>query len=294
MRARDIDLALAVGVVLALLVVLAAFPGQQGLRIALGLPFLFFLPGYALVAALFPRRGQLSGMEQIALAVGLSIALVSLVGLALNYLPWGIRLESVTAALAGVVAVGAAVAASRRRAAPAGEAAEGRGDRQPLLWPRAGLADRAVALALVLALAALPTAAYFLAASSGSPERFTEFYVLGPEGRADAYPGPLPPGERAQVTLGVVNREGEDAAYRIVIRLDGRKQSEIDGLRLADGQGWEANVFLVPAQEEGLQRAEFLLYREGDGFPYRRLRLWLEVASPAAAGAETPPLASER
>lgn len=293
---RQADLILTVGATLALVAIVLAFSSLEGVRIALGLPFLFFLPGYALVAALFPRRGELSSMEQGALSVGLSVALVSLIGLALNYSPWGIRLESITACLAAVVVLGAAIAAYRRGALPPGEVAEGRGDRQPLLWPRAGLLDRLAALALVASLLALPVAAYFLAASGSSPERFTEFYVLGPDGQADAYPGPLSPGESARVILGLVNREGQDADYRIVIRMDGREQAQIDGLRLADGQRWQRGVFLVPTREEGLQKVEFLLYRQGDSTPYRRLRLWLEVSAAAveASGGTLPTLASEQ
>ncbi|MCK4222104.1 MAG: DUF1616 domain-containing protein, partial [Dehalococcoidia bacterium] len=55
------------------------------LRIVLGLPFLLFSPGYALIAALFPKKGSLDGIERIALSFGLSIAVVPLIGLILNY-----------------------------------------------------------------------------------------------------------------------------------------------------------------------------------------------------------------
>jgi len=48
-----------------------------------------FLPGYSLIAALFPRKDDLDGIERIALSFGLSIAVVPLIGLGLNY---GIRL----------------------------------------------------------------------------------------------------------------------------------------------------------------------------------------------------------
>jgi uncharacterized membrane protein len=47
---------------------LAAFP------LALGLGYVFFVPGYALQALLFPRRDDLSGMERFGLSGGLSVA----------------------------------------------------------------------------------------------------------------------------------------------------------------------------------------------------------------------------
>ena len=53
-------------------------------RVILGLPFLLFFPGYVLVAALFPR-GEIDGIERVALSFGMSIAVTALIGLGLNY-----------------------------------------------------------------------------------------------------------------------------------------------------------------------------------------------------------------
>ena len=74
-------------------------PALAGLRIALGSLFVLFLPGYSLVEALYPREEDLSPLERLALSIGLSLALVPLVGLLLNYSPWGIRLDPVVASL---------------------------------------------------------------------------------------------------------------------------------------------------------------------------------------------------
>ena len=49
---------------------------------------MLFLPGYALIATLFPRKDDLDGIERIALSFGLSIAITPLLGLALNYTPF--------------------------------------------------------------------------------------------------------------------------------------------------------------------------------------------------------------
>jgi len=68
------------------------------LRYVLGTVFVLFLPGYSLVKALYPGR-QLRPLEESALSIGLSLALVPLIGLILNYTPWGIRLVPVTISL---------------------------------------------------------------------------------------------------------------------------------------------------------------------------------------------------
>jgi uncharacterized membrane protein len=46
------------------------------IRIILGLPLVLFLPGYSLIATLFPRKDDLDAIERIALSFGLSIAIV--------------------------------------------------------------------------------------------------------------------------------------------------------------------------------------------------------------------------
>ena len=55
------------------------------LRIIIGLPFILFIPGYILVFALFPTKKSVDIIERIALSFGLSIAIVPLIGLGLNY-----------------------------------------------------------------------------------------------------------------------------------------------------------------------------------------------------------------
>jgi len=87
------DLALVIVLTLAcILFVLAPRLNETPVRVLLGLLLVLFLPGYSLIAALFPRRDDLDGIERIALSFGLSIAVVPLLGLALNYTQYGSRL----------------------------------------------------------------------------------------------------------------------------------------------------------------------------------------------------------
>jgi len=69
------------------------------LRWILGLIFVLFIPGYSFMEALFPGKRELDNIERLALSIGLSLALVPLTGLLLNFTPWGIRLDPIVAAL---------------------------------------------------------------------------------------------------------------------------------------------------------------------------------------------------
>ena len=84
-------------------------------RMALGTAYVLFLPGYAAMAALVPGNDRLATIERVALSIGLSIAIVPLVALALNFTPWGIRLMPVVWSVALLILLSSAVAWIRRR-----------------------------------------------------------------------------------------------------------------------------------------------------------------------------------
>jgi hypothetical protein len=52
---------------------------------------LFFLPGYALLQLLFPDRKEKNSLERFVLSLGLSLAIVPLIGLILTYTPWSLN-----------------------------------------------------------------------------------------------------------------------------------------------------------------------------------------------------------
>jgi len=51
-----------------------------------------FIPGHVAVEALFPKSREIDAIERFALSVELSLALVPLIRLLLNYTPSGISL----------------------------------------------------------------------------------------------------------------------------------------------------------------------------------------------------------
>ena len=89
-------------------------------RYVLGTIFILWLPGYTFIKALFPAevpiktsQKNLDTIERIALSLGMSIALVPIVGLLLNYTPWGIRLTPVVLSLLALTLIFATAAIVR-------------------------------------------------------------------------------------------------------------------------------------------------------------------------------------
>lgn len=90
------------------------------IRYVLGAIFVLWLPGYAFIKTLFPTQvpiktssENLDSVERLALSACMSIALVSITGLLLNYTPWGIRLTPITLSLLALTTIFATAAIIR-------------------------------------------------------------------------------------------------------------------------------------------------------------------------------------
>ncbi len=91
-RAKPWDLYAGVGYTFVMAAILLAF-GEGNL---LAILLVLFMPGYVLVAALFPggilpEKPEIDWIERIALSFGLSIAVIPLLGLLVNFTPWGME-----------------------------------------------------------------------------------------------------------------------------------------------------------------------------------------------------------
>jgi len=85
-------------------------------RYVLGSIFILWLPGYTFIKALFPAK-ELDSIERVALSIGMSLALVPITGLLLNYTPWGIRITPVTLSLLALTVTFATAAIIREHQA---------------------------------------------------------------------------------------------------------------------------------------------------------------------------------
>ena len=84
------------------------------IRYLLGAISVLFMPGYSMVEALYPRGDEMAPLERLALSIGLSLAVVPLIGLMLNYTPWGIKLIPVVASNAALTIALLTAAALRK------------------------------------------------------------------------------------------------------------------------------------------------------------------------------------
>lgn len=260
-----------------ILVLLITAADVHTLRVALGLPFVLFFPGYTLIAALFPGREDLDGIERVALSFGLSIAVVPLIGLLLNYTPWGIRLYPILFSLNLFVLAMSVLGWYRRKGLPEEKRLVIGINISLPQWTEMKKVDRALSVLLAASiLFAVGTLAYVITTPKIG-ERFTEFYILGPGGKAEGYPRDLKAGQEGSVILGAVNHEYGPEEYRVEIKA---RDYTIGGLNpiALDHEGKFENPVKFMLLEPGQNiKVKFLLYRKGDCDPYRSLHLWVNV-----------------
>jgi uncharacterized membrane protein len=205
------------------LLILAIFiVPESPLRIVLGLPFLLFFPGYVTVLALFPEKESLESIERVALSFGLSIAIAPLIGFGLNYTPFGIRLEPILACLSIFNVSVALVGLWRRNISkdpyqPFDPFKVYR-DATSSFEKEKGM-DKVLTVILVISILASVIALVYVIAVPRQGESFTEFYILGPGGKADNYPSNLTVGENGTVIIGIANHEHRTVNYNVELWL---------------------------------------------------------------------------
>lgn len=270
------ELLLLNAVTLLLVLAITLLPSTP-LRFILGVPFLLFAPGYSLIAALFPRKKQIDTIERIAYSLGFSVATVPLIGLLLNYTPWGIRLYPVLIAIASFVLVMSFVAWYRWYRLPETERFQVTW-RVTVPWQAEKGIDRTLSIALFTVMVIALVVFLYGILAPGVGEKFTEFYILGAEGKAADYPKELRIGRETGITVGLINREQATARYKIVVTLDGEKIGESQEVILNHDEKKEQVVAFTPHKTGTELKLEFLLFRDGGTEVYQKpLHLWVTV-----------------
>lgn len=282
------DLVIVMGLVL-LTDIFVLTPGinETLIRNVLGLPLVLFLPGYSLIAALFPAKSDLDGIERVALSFGLSIAVVPLIGLGLNYTPWGIRIHPILISLSTFTFIMCGLAYLRRAKLPESEAfdisfrATALSLKNEIMGSSESKLDKALTVFLIFSILLSVVTLAYVVLSPKEGEHFTEFYLLGPEGKADNYPTKYILGENGTVIVGVVNHEYSPVNYTMEIKLENKSMFLPENLKhitLAHNETWEETVILTPEFEGKNMKLQFLLFNETDkSVPYRDLHLWIDV-----------------
>jgi len=236
-------------------------------RVIIGTIAIIFFPGYTLLSAILPCRGDLFWVERVGLSFGLSIALVAMLGLILNCTPWGIRLYPVLITITSFVVITSVIGWYRQRRLLEAERLTVNLKLNFSGWQTWTKFEKSLYIVLALAILFALGALYVIAAPK-QVVKYTEFHVLGTTGKASDYPRVVLNGETLYLTAVIVNYEHESTTYHIEIRIDGEVVKQIATEKLNDGQEWECQIDLVPQKQGENQKVEFYLYKNGMEQPY--------------------------
>jgi len=290
LRTNSIDLVLVIIATLGTLAfILLPYLNQTFIRPILGVVVLFFLPGYTLIAALFPNKKSINRSQRIALSLGLSVAVVPAMTLILSF--WfGVNLGPLLVALALFIVLCTVFAETRRRALPQSERFSV-GLKQIKVVEKAfsgsafsdskSRGDKLLSVIFVLSIVALVSTLGYTLAFPNPGEPFTEFYILGTNGTIGSYATQYTLGEQQPVTVGIVNHEQQDMSYQLVVRLNDTNTSTVlysENLSIANNQTWQKVLNLTPDRTGNNMTMEFLLYRENQAAPYRETYLPVTVS----------------
>jgi len=244
---RQSDLLL--GIILTLVLLgLAAFGFFPPIVVGiLALPFILLVPGNALISAIFPES-SLSKLERFLFAIGLSLAVVILSGLALNISPWGLQTNSWLNILSVITLVASVIAIWRREKIPAKESTPERfylPARQVLLL---GLALLVIGFSLNLTLTPR---------SPDNSQGYTSLWIL---------PGPAT--QPDSILVGIHSQEFETTHYSLQVIYNGQPKQKWPDISLEPGTQWQQNISMPVGQ--GL--VEAVLFRlDSPGIVYRRV-----------------------
>jgi uncharacterized membrane protein len=136
--------------------------------------------------------------------------------------------------------------------------------------------DRIISVILLIIIIVGVIGVLYIVINPAPGEKFTEFYILGADGKAGNYPSNLSAGQVGTLIVGVVNREQATTSYNLVIKSNGAILKE-ENITLKNGEKYE-EVFNLTAGPAGQQTVNFYLYKLPDiNTVYRQTFLLVNV-----------------
>jgi uncharacterized membrane protein len=217
----------------------------------------------------------MGNIERLTLSFGISIAIVSLIGLLLNYTPWGIRLESIIVSVSSLILVMSFISWLRRRRLF--EEERFAVSFNMTLDNRAGgFKSRIINVILILCILSLLGTISYVITTITSDQEYTEFYLRSEDN--EIYPMVLNEGEEGSVIVGIINNEHEKVSYRVEIEINGINDNQPRIALLEQSEKWEQEISFIPEMIGANQSIEFVLYKNEEIEPYLEpLRLWFDV-----------------
>lgn len=258
----------ALTVLLLLFVAVDAQGLLSGVRLMVSVVMMFVVPGY-LIQKLFPRE-KADAPEIIGLSFGLSVAVLPILAVVIDLVPF-LQLDTATITVALCLFVIGLLLLNIQRtpSRPVGEVFW-----PGLTWKNIPFIERAALVGVGVSFTAAVFAFVGISFLAAPSDTYTEFYILGEEGLAEAYPRDLRADRLYYLSFGVTNHEKQTTAYRVELHVDGIVTAEYPLFQLGDQETLETTLTFRPETVSAGGRVDLLLYRNFETQPYRALRFF--------------------
>lgn len=250
------------------------------LKSIFGFLLILFISGYTLVAFIYPKKDSLEGIDRFALSFGLSLAITSLIGLVL-YTQFGTQINSIFIVVSILTLILSFLTYIRRWKLHEDERFSVNFkhyfNRIIKSFNKESRKDKVLSIVLAISIILAVSATIYIIVVPHQGEKFTEFYILGPNGTSSDYPTNLTAGQTGNVTIGIVNHEYSTVNYEMVVKLNNQTIND-KNITLSNNQTYSEPFTFVPSIYGQNQELEFLLYKLPDNSTvYRSLHLWINV-----------------
>lgn len=243
---------------------LAAPEQQLATRLPLTLIVACFVPGYLLLCGLFPNEEDMGHLLRVGLSLACSFPLIIFFALVLSITPFDRSAAAQVLAMDGLLLALAGAATWRQWREPAAQRLAyllGTGDSSLLRDPF---------VLFSLALAAVLTVAAITSVTGATRELATALSI--PNGGTATNPI-----QANSISVRVESHELTPTAFQIVVSWQGQVLGRSTPFVLEPGQMAIQHVDTTPPPGQGQTSVDILLFKQGDGVPYRQLHVWMRT-----------------
>jgi uncharacterized membrane protein len=288
------------GIIMAVTLVLSIVGIYSDILTVLAFITVFFIPGYAIQAAIFPASRIIVAnkmvpdvLERLAISFVLSFLVIAL---STSLLTGGLSVvlvdfskDTVTSIVLMVTAMASIIAVDRRLAVPKQRAFKV----VLVIEPHAmNGAEKVFAIAIVVLIAIAGINAIAQLNSPSGPPTFTTFAIYGLEGNITSLPNEIIAGNATSMILSIECKENHDTQYRLIVTLDNRSWMDpaslnLEGVNalhggigyyadigLSNGEVW-TKTFQFSISDPGIHKLFLQLNVPGESL--RELWLWVNV-----------------
>jgi uncharacterized membrane protein len=263
----------------------------------LSLPIIILFPGYVLMSLLWPentvatpvsaenqRKTTSKGpnnIERISLSFGMSLAIISLIGIGLNYV-WDLSLVSILTSLTLFIITISGLCWYRRMQIPKRKRFSVNHYFNHLFVLPGKKEDRIMAIIFIISIVISAITLTYIFLNDIEGENYTEFYILGPNNTIESLPNAISTNDASTIVIGTISHEYENTQYRVDIEINNRtgarqNQTIFTYDLLLEHEEKNETDYSFQIGESGDYIVNLKLFKIGNDIPYRNLHFWIEA-----------------